>query len=318
VKYCMLTSCKLTTLVIEEPRRSGLYKWLDVFNSDAEIYRERMDLEAYDVIHINLSGGDLGFIPPVVEELENSSTQVVVSNDYSLEMWQNKIPYNPHMLVRALRGVDWFFGTEPMTANFLANLTKRKEVYTIPHPVDVKFLKSRPEKVEAERISILYHRYDNQILVPWMVTNDAGMDVWLLGYQGSRFDNHNAFTQTLFGGIKKHKKWVDHLNLIEGSKMVYEPTTYFTWSRSITECAALGKLAFGSDRGYAMKRCYPETCCDPYDTTGLRKIMFKLKSDKNFADEVREQALEQSEYYDVSKAKERFLACVDANQKTVS
>ena len=315
MKYCMLTSVILKNLETETPMRSGLYKWLEVLDGDVQLFRERMDLEQYDIVHINLSGGDVGIIQPVVEKLRNSSTQVVVGNDYSLEMWQEKMPYNPLVLTRCLRGVDWFFGTEMYTANFLKNLTQRKEVYTIPHPVDVKFLERFREKRREERIGIIYHRYDNQIWVPWTVTNDSQIPVWLMGYHGANFDKNSWSTMTLFDGIKTHRSFQQHLSMVSKSSILYEPTTYFTWSRTAAEAAAMGSVMFGSNRGDAMRRCYPDLCCDPFDVTKLRRILAKLVADHDYRQVVVDYAVDNAGYYSLDNAKSRFLACVKDNEK---
>ena len=82
--------------VIERP---GLYNWIRAFKENnelkdmiklwAEFKINPSKLNQYDIIHVNLAGGDWG-LPSQVRESLDKDTKLVVNLDYSVEHMQKQ------------------------------------------------------------------------------------------------------------------------------------------------------------------------------------------------------------------------------------
>ena len=95
IKYLCLVR-KLTEPIaatLEEiPPRGGFYNWLNVFKGDLYSYDSvedgTIDLEDYDVVHVNMPPVDQIMIPEIRKKLGwNSSTKLVLNNDHVPEVW---------------------------------------------------------------------------------------------------------------------------------------------------------------------------------------------------------------------------------------
>src|SRR3990167_5900504 len=111
--------------------RSGLYQWVDIFNGDIKQIGKIDDWEKYDVVHMNLSGGDWHQVHKIKSQLKNSSTKLIVNNDYGLHEWQTVFRC-PEQFAREIQEADAFFSTEPYSRDAMQILLGKK-VHLIPH-----------------------------------------------------------------------------------------------------------------------------------------------------------------------------------------
>jgi hypothetical protein len=94
-------------------------------------------------------------------------------------------------------------------------------------------------------------------------------------------------------------------------KVVYDPFTFHSYSRTTVDTAAMGIPVVGSNRTQSIGICYPYTAVDPYDVKSARELIDKLLNDKEFYDLVVKTALENVEFYNHTNSKERYLLSLD-------
>lgn len=331
IKLCMATNAIHTKLLDEVPRRSGLYQWMDVFpDSEMVLFNRHRDFEAFDVVLVNACMGDISAIPVLVDLLKDSSTKLVVCNDYAVEMWQGYFMQHPWELARSLRGADAYFATEWCSANALKAFIPDEKIQCTPHPANPQLIRDTRDKVlkdlkkqnveegvgdvppQKDIVSVFYHRYDNQTVNPWIVTKDCGWMTSLVGYiHGDKADKKNWITTSLYDRLVAYGSHEDHIKSLIQSKIAYEPSTLHTWGRSVVECAALGLPCFGSNRNAALNHLYPELAFDPFDLYGQRKILGRLVDSEKFRDEMGGLAVEKAEYYNIENSRERFLKVLE-------
>ena len=101
---------------------------------------------------------------------------------------------------------------------------------------------------------------------------------------------------------------------IATSKFGYMPHQYHGYNRAGVEYAALGVPVVGSDRSYSLQICYPELVCNPMDYNETRDRFEWLTNDK-FREEMSQQALEKSEYFNYNNSKKRFVEMLEKVNK---
>jgi len=308
IKYVLVTNFIHKQLLDEELTRTGLYQWINVFRGDVKYPRDILDYNEYDIVQVNLSAQDVYLLGDIKEALgENSKTKLIVNNDYTTEMWGKAFDY-PTMLERELRYPDMVFGTEYFQITALAEISGRK-CYVIPHPADIRRLKSLSELPKQPVISTLWRRYDNNSYIPSLVARNHGLTTQLIGYD-KNVDPRFHLTTTLFDYVLAGTNYFDFCDQLRESQIIYDPFTYHSYSRTTVDTAALGVAVVGSDRTQSMQMCYPYTCVDPYDVNKARLLIDKLLEDKDFYKKVVDTALEMSEFYNHTNSKERYLVAL--------
>ena len=153
IKYLYVTNYIHKQLMDEELARTGLYQWQNVFNGEVKYPRDVSDYSKYDIVHVNMSTQDIPLIKDIEESLtdeQRKHTKIIVNNDYTTESWGNSF-LSPNSLAREIRDVDMIFGTEYYQTTALTELTGRT-CYVIPHPADIRRLKSLPQIPKKELI----------------------------------------------------------------------------------------------------------------------------------------------------------------------
>jgi len=309
IKFLLLTNFIHRQLIEEEITRTGLYQWLNVFNGEVKYPRDIIDYNKYDIIQINMSPQDLHEIFEVKKALgPNTKTKLVVNNDFTSELWQGNYDF-PTVIEQTLLNADMVFGTEYYQVSALSELTQRK-VYIIPHPADTKRLKSLTPLPKKDILTCIWRRYDNFSYVPSLACRGHGLTTQLIGYEENK-DPRVHLTTTLFDFVYGGTNYWDFCDQMRISKVVYDPFTYHSYSRTTVDTAAMGIPVVGSNRTQSISICYPYTAVDPYDVKSARELIQRLLKDKEFHDLVVKTALENVEFYNHTNSKERYLLSLD-------
>jgi len=287
VKFLMLSNYLHKALAEEEDfLRTGLYSWMPVMRGDIAQWQTfpKEKLKDYDIIHVNLSGQDVHIVGDIKEYLgKDSKTKVVANNDYTVELWQGSFEYMS-TLKRELQNADMIFGTEPYQAGALEVLTGRK-IHTMVHPCFVKRLKSLSKPKQKNTISVVWHRYDSYSVPPSLAVKDLGFETRLLGYDPNS-DKKKYITSCHYSHIVHGTNYMDFCTFLQESKIVVDPFTLTSQSRTGWDCAAMGLPMVGSNRNYSARICYPQTSCDPFDIKEIRRLTKKLLNDEKFKQEI--------------------------------
>lgn len=152
IKYLLLTegATYYPSLLRPELERAGLYNWPKVFDGDVELFQRfkgsGATLNKYDVIHVNLAGGDFGLATKVREMIgDDAHAKLVVNMDYSVHYFPKAFKGNPHGLgkfLTDLNAADMVFGVEPKQ---VALMNYFMEVINLPEN-----LKKANKKFEEE------------------------------------------------------------------------------------------------------------------------------------------------------------------------
>lgn len=315
IKYCLVTNFVHFNLLEEGLVRTGLYSWQNVFKGDVKFPNNITDWKQYDIFQVNLSGQDY-FIPDEIRDKigTNTSQKIVANNDYTVELWQNSFMY-PKAMRRQLQSPDMIFGTEFNQTRTLELLAKRK-VHEIPHPTYVKRLKALKGIVPENTISVFWHRYDNYGVYPSLAVEDLGLKTRLIGYDKDS-DPKRYVTSTCYDDIAFSTNNLEFIKQIKSSKVCYEPFSITSYGRCTVDSAALGVPTVGSVRVGSMRKCFPFTCCEPYDIKTARELIKKVLTDTEFREKVINYALEASEFYNLENSKERFLIALEEGSPKV-
>ena len=309
VKFLLVTNFIHTNLLDEELARTGLYQWVNVFNGDLKYNRDVIDYSKYDIVQVNLSAQDIHLLADIRDSIgKDSNTKLVSNNDYTTESWGASFP-NPSTLAREVNVADMVFGTEYYQVSALTELLNRR-VYIIPHPADVKRLKSLSEIPKKNIISTIWRRYDKFSYIPHFVVRNHGLTTQLIGFD-KNLDNRSYLTTTLFDYVFEGTNYFDFCNQMRESLVVYDPFTFHSYNRAIVDCAAMGVAVVGSNRTQSINVCYPFTKVDPYDVIEARKLIEKLINDKEFYNKVVNYAKDMVEIYNHKNSMEKYLTALD-------
>lgn len=136
---------------------TGFRQWLNVFHGwmipadDALLNLKDGD---FDIIHIRLCRENLIIIHHIREKLGlHSNTKIVLSLDIPVHCWDKEFDH-PDQLKKAVWQADFVFATEYPIAQALEGSTG-KNIYEIPHPVNVDKIKNLQNILKEDMITIL-------------------------------------------------------------------------------------------------------------------------------------------------------------------
>lgn len=316
ITYVLVTHYIHQQLLDEDKTRTGLYQWQNVFDGVVKYPREIKRYDDYDIVQVNMSTQDVPLVSIVRNALgKDSKTKLVLNNDYTTEMWGLSFPH-PEVLYNSVAELpDMVFGTEYYQTTALSLLTKRK-CFVIPHPADVKRLKSLPKIPTKDAISTIWRRYDNFSYIPSLAVRDLGYKTRLLGYD-KNVDKNTWLTTSLFDEVYGGTNFFDFCDLMRESKVVYDPFTFHSYNRAIVDCAAMGVPVVGSNRTQSINVCYPYTKVDPFDVSSAKKLIEKLCVDDDFRKKVVDYAREHVEVYNHKNSMEKYLMALYEEQMRV-
>ena len=308
IKYLYVSNYVHEQLLEEEIARTGLYQWINVFRGDIRYPRDVIDYSDYDIVQINMSAQDIHLVQDIREKIgDNSKTKIVMNNDYTTEMWGGTFEF-PNIISREIQGADMLFGTEYFQTTALTELSGRK-CYVVPHPADVRRLKSLPPIPKKDILSTIWRRYDDFYYLPCLATRNHGLTTQLIVLEVKKF-RKTFLATTLFDYVVAGTNYFDYCDQMRESKIVYDPFTFHSYSRATVDTAAMGVPVVGSNRTQSMNVCYPHTLVDPFDVTKARNLIRKLLDDEEFYKKVVDTALEKVEFYNHENSKERYLSAL--------
>jgi len=313
VKYLLVTNYIHRQLLEEELTRTGLYQWINVFKGDVKRPRDIKDYNDYDIVQVNLSSQDMHLIGDIRAKIgEDSKTLLVVNNDYTTEIWENAFQF-PTTMSREIAYADMLFGTEYYQTTALSEMVGRK-CFVIPHPADIRRLKSLAPKQRKDIITAIWRRYDNRTFVPSLAIRGHGLTTRLIGYDKNQDQRFHA-TTPLYDYVMAGTNYFQFCDQMRESKIVYDPFTYHSYSRATVDAAALGVAYIGSSRTQSSPLLYPFTTIDPYDIKKARELVVKLNTDEEFYNKVVSTARERSEFYNHENSKLRYMMALSESKK---
>jgi len=308
IKYLLVTNYIHRQLLEEELTRTGLYQWVNVFRGDVKYPRDVLDYNDYDIVQVNLSSQDIHLMGDIRAVIGKSGkTKLIANNDYTTEIWGRAFEF-PTTFERELKYPDMLFGTEYFQTTALTEISGRR-CYVIPHPADIRRLKSLAEIPKKPIISSIWRRYDNHSYIPSLVVRNHGLTTQLIGFD-RKLDTKVHLTTTLYDYVYAGTNYFDFCDQMRESQIVYDPFTYHSYSRSTVDTAAMGVAVVGSNRTQSVQVCYPYTSVDPYDVQKARELIDKLLEDKEFYEKVVNTARDMSEFYNHTNSKERYLVAL--------
>jgi len=318
IKY--LTVCSRLTQSMKDcldevPRRGGFFNWLFAFKGEISAFNDVDDFNKYDIIHINGSPNDQILASEVRRRInkDNKRTKIVLNNDHVHEIWpQWNMPFQRYY--DAQRQADMVFGTEQYQTSNLIEGAK-----CIPHPHWIHMLKRWGRKNVNDSIGYLFHWWEGNTMTPgiWSYKlREQGIKhrSKLYAYMPDR-DKFPNWTKVYFDDLISPMAYPQFIESIIQNKIVVDYCGYHTYGRTSVDMAAIGVPMVGSNRIDSMRRCFPFTSHDPYDTKAMVESIKKLWTDEAFYKKVVDYAKEACEYYNYKNSKERFLKALKETEE---
>jgi len=289
----------------EQPARSGMYNWIFVHKGEINPYNKIKDrLDDYDQVQVNMSPIDYPLIVELAQKLKNSSTKLVLNNDYVCEKWGD-LGWNPWQYDQAQRMGDFVFGTEPHQISNMINGS-----FCIPHATNIEVLKKLGSAHQTNSLGYIYH---------W----------WMPGtYLASRtikqvMEKHKIDTSEVYG-YKEYtdpmKKWkglmFDKINplfdfpefaqRVQGHRVVYDPNACHTYGRNGVELACFKTPVVGSNRVFSYNKLMPELTCDPFDNKATLERFKLALGDSEQRQKILDKAYEDVEFFNYKNSAKRW------------
>lgn len=315
IKHVYTAYTLFDSVLDQQPRMTGMYQWMRVFNSPSYRIAEllQIDIEKFDVIQVNLDALDQSILFELKERLKGSSTLLVGNQDYSPDIWKTAFGLMSDCRHKWLQ-CDAMFATSPEGRDLMELVVPEKKVHLIPHPCETHVLKRFESSYKSKHILVFYHRYDNEVITPALVAGGLGIPVTLAGYLES-YDQRARHTKCMFDNVIPSMAFQDFFKLIKEATLCYEPFTLHSYGRCPCDAACAGTPVAGSNRQWSMRILYPDTSFDPYDVKSIRGSLARLLSDEGWREHVVEQASYNVEFFNHKNSRERFMAMVDEVKK---
>lgn len=295
----------------EQPARSGMYNWLFVFGGEIKTYWELTDddLAKYDIIQVNMSPKDMPIIPELRRRLKNSSTKLVINNDYVCEYW-GKWNIDPWYYRQVQMMGDMVFGTEPYQVSNMINGS-----FVIPHPTNTNALKHLGTDQCHDSVGLIFHWWAGMSFLGWNTLSrlkEANLfkKISAFGYD-KNWDECKAWSQTMFDDIVPLMKFPDFAQRIQGERCLYDPNPYHTYGRNGVELACFRKPIVGSNRVFSYRKLFEGLTIDPMDGKQAQDKIKKVLSGCSRVDDMLDQAYNDVEYFNYANSKARFLKAFD-------
>lgn len=291
---------------------SGLWQWHLAFDKfgkkgDVRLLRRKEELEEYDIIHINMTAGNLALPDMVRDELGDSSdTKLVVNIDFDVMQWGANWQY-PTLLLKAVDCADMIFHVERTGAGILSYALGQK-VNTLPHPVDVVGL-DRYKKSEREpTIVTMWHRYIPDCMTPYIAQKDIPLYRVLLGHTGK------VPTLSMYDFVYKPQPFVDGIETMSSATFGCDLYPGRSYGRSVVDFAALAVPCVCSNTIEASNRCFPDLCIDPFNVASAHRLFELLSKDSDFLIDSYTYAYEAAGYYSQENCYDRFVKALENNE----
>jgi ubiquinone/menaquinone biosynthesis C-methylase UbiE/glycosyltransferase involved in cell wall biosynthesis len=295
------------------PLLSGLWLWHRAFDEygkrgDVRLIRRKEDIEEYDLLHINMTGGNLA-LPQMYREVlgNSSSTKIVVNVDFDVGSWGKDWPY-PTILEKQLQCADIIFHVESKGAAALEYALKRP-VHVLPHPVDVVGLDNYKKMDREPYIVNIHHRYEQDITLPYWAIRDLPLYSVLLGYSKGTVPSLPMYDQKY-----NHLPFLDGIDIMSRAVFGLDLFHRYNYGRVVVEFAALAVPCVCSDTIDASHRCFPDLTVNPYDIKRVNELLKKLLDDDEYCEEIYKKAYEAAGYYSQEACYKRMVAVLELTE----
>jgi len=302
------------------------------------------DYEKYDYLLVNVSPVLLSKLHKIRQEIGfGSSTKLIGNMDHGIDIASHHFnSYN--QLKIGLNLLDMIFSVEPVQRSFVQRMLPMREIYDIPHCLDIEkhkimgdMFKDEREQNTPKNIMITYHEYEHPILMPLVAISDprlADMKPLLIGYEyscntcakrkfcpdkrGSKFVCKN-FAIGFDGfemGLRK-KPYPTHMKeMAMVGNLGYESYQIAGIGRYGMQWAAMGIPAFvpNVNRSHSLFDYEPTS---PKDFKQIGNILARLKQNRNgWTDDILEKAYQRvKEEYSFKAVREKVIAAVENEEK---
>ena len=291
----------------EQPARSGMYNWIFALQGSIEgFWHAKEHLEDFDVIQVNMSPKDMPIIPELNRLLKNSSTQLVLNNDYVCEYWGN-FKIDPLQYEQMQRMGDMVFTTEPHQASNMIDGT-----FTMPHPSNTDALKHLGTNQQSNSLGYIFHWWAGKTQLPYMTMERAkkkfGFEKTTMFGYNKPYDEQSEWGNVLFDDIAPLMSFPQFAQYIQGQRLLYDPNPYHTYGRNGVELACWKKPIVGSNRVFSYNKLFPELTIDPYDRNDTFKKMELALGD---VDDIMNRAYKDVEYFNYKNSVKRFKEALE-------
>jgi ubiquinone/menaquinone biosynthesis C-methylase UbiE len=267
---------------------SGLWQWSLAFDEhgkkgDVRLLRRKEEIEEYDIVHINMTSGNLPLPQMIRDELgDNSNTKLVVNIDFDVMQWGANWQY-PTLLTKAIDCADMIFHVESTGASILEHVLNRN-VHTLPHPVDVVGL---------------------DCTLPYFAQKDIPLYRVLLGHTGK------VPTHSMYDFVYEPRPFIDTIETMASATFGCDLYPGRSYGRSVVEFAALAVPCVCSNTIEASRRCFPALAIDPFDVAGAHKLFETLIDDTDKTVDIYKYAYEAAGYYSQKNSYERMVEVIE-------
>ena len=291
---------------------TGLWGWSRAVSrygnkGDVRLLRRVEDLEQYDIVHVNLTGGNWALLDVVGDMLKESSTVLMANIDFSVSDWDN-FPYFV-MIKKMFSHVNIPFHVEPVGASALSHVIGRS-VYCLPHPCDIECL-DRHKQVDRENyITSVYHRYHPMVNCLWMAQIDVPMQRVLLGYSKG-----NVPTLPMFDSVFPHLPFMEAVDVMSRGRLGLDLFPFPVAGRAVIDFAALAIPCVCSSQIYSGTRLFPDLCVDPFDVKRANSLLLDLIGDDETYERVFKKAYYGASFYGYKACYERLVEAFEEVRK---
>lgn len=319
---------------IEKP---GLYNWIRAFQREdtelkdmlllwKEVENNPTKLGKYDIIHINLAGGDYGLATKVAQFVNPEKTKIVVNTDYAPEYMQAtfaKSGSSIEVVANDIESADLAFAVEPFTVstmNMLMTAAKsEKRVKLMPHPIDCVTLMKPPEQGGSfldfddrnDWLAFQWHRYDKALSIPRIIMSNLPAPEGQIGVSrvlfGWRPEAMNISTNDMMEMVVPSANYFSYLMVLSHCLWGFEYRFHHAASRFIQECASMGIPVVSNTNSYLGTEIWPELCFAPIEMQKMNEALCSLIQDNSFRREMVKQGLIRIRKYSLANSRNRML-----------
>lgn len=293
----------------KEKFHSGLWQWRRAFDKYGEkgetrLIYQKEELEKYDIVHINLTGGDMALPHKIRDELGNSSsTKLIVNMDFDPMLWGQTWIY-PTLTEKSLIAADMVFQVESRGAKYIERIINKK-VYTLPHPVDIHGL-DEYKKVDREPTLVtVWHRYIQDCMTPYYAQRDLPLFKVILGYMGA------THLIGMFDWTYKYLPFLEAIEIMSKASFGYDMYMGYSYGRAIIEFAALAVPCICSNTIEAAVRCFPELATHPLDIQKQHALFMELIENEEKKVEIYKYAYNAADYYSLENCYNRMVDAIE-------
>ena len=298
----------------------GLLQWSVAFEKfgkggtlSADIHRH--SLENYDVVHVNYTPRNDSYIAAIRNALgEKSDTKIIANVDYAVGMWNSM---DPHIMKAMLEKADMIFHVEPVGAGRIRSLVKdemKKNVFTIPHPVNTTEIQKMASEDREPVIACQYHRYLDSWQDYWWGLKEIRetymeYKVILMNYTAPE-KRSNVPIVCMFDEVVGRMKYFEYLKLLSHVMINIDITPDYTYGRGVVDAAALGVPTIGSRTIEAANRLFSTTSVVARDDKKLNELCIELILDIGLQESVANAAMRDCHFYSLENSYNRMVNAI--------